>query len=512
MEKKKTGIKRYEPIFGKWYVLQEIGRGSYGTVYKIYKTESGKREYSALKHIHIGPKFAGDKLLSIGDAYQYYKSEFDEARKRIELVYSLKGNANIVPIEEYSYYESLDGVGWDILIRMDLLVPITDHYAKHPPSEKDILKLGVDICSALETCESKNIAHLDVKPNNIYINALGNYMLGDFGVAMVMNNERTETTVILDDYAIAAPETECGSSQRHLSADLYSLGMMLYQFLNDNKPPFFSYDEVPYTYSLRERAILQRMSGETILPPRNASPDVAKVILRAVAHSPSERFASAADMKHALVGISYVSNEPLWTEASRVSHMMKDGTDVHTFSSLFKGRRDRKPNYAVDRSGGEDSIGRNSDHRAGRIHRIRMSDSASKRIRRIIDWILFTCLLSMTPLIIFLLIRLLFSVDVPVKDKLAMELLYFGLTLAIVSLRELIRYDSKKKQSIVFLPALWLVIVDLFLSAMLFCVMTANELRLFVEPLRSTKMLLAAIILSVTSFILGTAIQYLEDY
>ena len=93
-----------------------------------------------------------------------------------------------------------------------------------------------------------------------------------------------------------------------------------------------------------------------------------------------------------------------------------------------------------------------------------------------------------------------------------MELLYLGLTLAIVSLRELIRYDSKKKQSIVFQPALWLIIVDLFLSAMLFCVMTANELGLFSEPVQSPKMLLAAIILSGTSFILGTAIQYWEDY
>ena len=510
IKKKKTGIEKFEPIFGKWYVLQEIGRGSYGTVYKIFKTENGKKEYSALKHIHIGPIYDSDKLLAIGDAYQYYKSIFEETRKRIELVRSLNGNANIVPIEEYVSYGSEDGLSWDILIRMKLLIPITDHFVNNPPSENDIRKLGMDICSALEACESKNIAHLDVKANNIYINDLGNYMLGDFGAAKVEDIEREQSTLILEDLALAAPEDEHMSRSRHMSADLYSLGMMLYQYLNDNKAPFVSNDKIPYTYSLRERAILQ--SGEPILPPRNASSDFAKVILKAVAHSPNERYASATDMKYALEGIVHASNVPLWTEESRVSHIVKGDTDVHKSNLPLKGSSDGKSKSSAERIGGDDLNSSVVDFRDSRIHRISVSDRAGKRIRRIINWILFTCLLSMIPLFIYLLLRWLFIEDAPVKDKLAMELLYLALTLAIVSLRELIRYDSKKKHSIVFQPALWLIIVDLFLSAMLFCVMTANELGLFSEPVQSPKMLLAAIILSGTSFILGTAIQYWEDY
>lgn len=54
-KRKKVGIKRFEPVFGKWYVVQKIGQVSYGSVYKIYKKEHGKKVYSALKHIHIGP-------------------------------------------------------------------------------------------------------------------------------------------------------------------------------------------------------------------------------------------------------------------------------------------------------------------------------------------------------------------------------------------------------------------------------------------------------------------------
>ena len=507
-KKKKDGIKRFEPVFGKWHVAQKIGQGSYGTVYKIYRKEHGKKVYSALKHIHIGPTSGSDLLLERKDAYQYYRSVFDDALRRVELAHSLKGHPNIVPIEEYSYTVSKNECCWDMLIRMEMLTPIEDHYAKHPPSERDIQKLGIDICSALEACESKNIAHLDVRPNNIYINGVGDYLLGDFGIAKIINGERNQTTLILDELDAAVPEDAYIRSPRLLSADLYSLGMVLYQYLNDNKAPFVSYNEAPYTYSMRERAIRQRLSGEEIPPPRNAGPDFAKVILRAMAFLPVERFLSATDMKFALVGISHVSSLPLWTEDSRVSHTIQGDGD---FSSPSRDGVAREAKHAADQAEKGNTNERMSEFKTHRTHRISFSDKARKRTRRILNWVLFTCILSLIPLLIFLLLRWIFVANIPVEDKLAIELLYFGLTLAIVSLRELIRYDSRKKQSVVFQPALWLTIVDLFLSAMLFSVMTANELQLFSEPVQSAKMLLAAVILSGTSFVLGTAIQYWED-
>lgn len=103
-KKQKNDIKRFEPIFGKWYILQKIGRGSYGTVYRIYKDEGKKRVYSALKHIHIGPETSDDKLQEISDASHYYQSVFDETIQRIKCVCSLKGKANILPIEEYAFF------------------------------------------------------------------------------------------------------------------------------------------------------------------------------------------------------------------------------------------------------------------------------------------------------------------------------------------------------------------------------------------------------------------------
>lgn len=394
---------------------------------------------------------------------------------------------------------------------MELLVPISEHYAKHPPSEQDILKLGIDICSALEVCENENIVHLDVKPSNIYINTSYNYMLGDFGISRIVKGDRVQTTAKLDQFGDVIPDNGYKSSSHFLTADIYCLGVMLYQYLDDNRAPFVTINNAPYTFSMRENAILQRLSGKTVPPPQHASPDFAKVILRAMAFSPADRFLSAKDMKSALMGIEHVSTIPLWTKDTRVSHVLEDETEEQENNAQFRRDKKRKSKHETGQTVGYNNNGRMPDFKINHVHRTRLSDKATKRIRRIINWILFTCLSSMIPLFIFLLLRWIFAVNVPIRNKLAMELLYLALTLAIVSIRELIRYDPKKKQSIAFPPALCLTILVLFFSTILFGVMTANELDIFTEPVQSTKMLLAAVILSGTSFIMGTCIQYWED-
>ncbi|MCR4655916.1 MAG: protein kinase [Lachnospiraceae bacterium] len=96
--------------------------------------------------------------------------------------------------------------------------------------EKAVLKLGVDICSALEICAMKKVIHRDIKPENIFINEFGDYKLGDFGVARKLENVAGALSQ-KGTYNYMAPEVEKGTSYNE-TVDLYSLGLVLYRFLN----------------------------------------------------------------------------------------------------------------------------------------------------------------------------------------------------------------------------------------------------------------------------------------
>lgn len=98
----------------------------------------------------------------------------------------LRGNSNIVSYEDHNVIEKQDGeFGWDIFIRMELLTPIVQYFTDNAPTQQDIIKLGIDICKALEVCGKYNIIHRDIKPSNIFVSDVGEFKLGDFGVASV---------------------------------------------------------------------------------------------------------------------------------------------------------------------------------------------------------------------------------------------------------------------------------------------------------------------------------------
>lgn len=84
----------------------------------------------------------------------YLQGIVEDFVNEIQLMESLKGVQNIVSVEDYKVVERKDEIGWDIYIRMELLKPFNEWKGTRMLSENEVIRLGIDLCSALEICEN----------------------------------------------------------------------------------------------------------------------------------------------------------------------------------------------------------------------------------------------------------------------------------------------------------------------------------------------------------------------
>ena len=286
-----------------WQITEMIGEGSYGVVYRAERKAGDRTVTAAIKVVDI-PSEENEaehmlKELSSRDSVrQYYKDIVDDYIHEIQIMDALKGITNIVSIEDYCIQEQENGIGWTIFIRMELLTNIKDYFIEHPQTEEDVIRIGIDICTALEYCEKESILHRDIKPDNIFRSSHGNYKLGDFGEAKQLSRSLSHLSM-RGTLSYMAPEV-AGGKDYDKTADIYSLGLVLYRLLNNNRDPFVDPWKQLVSYSDREAALRRRMAGEKLPPPAKASDELAQVILMMAAYSPAERFQNAGVCKTAL--------------------------------------------------------------------------------------------------------------------------------------------------------------------------------------------------------------------
>ena len=290
-------------VWPEWKIVRRINNGSYGVVYEAIRIDHGVESNAAIKVISIPQDESEmDSLLSIGlsanDSKTYMKEVVEEFTNEIQIMESFKGNQNIVSVEDYKVVERTDRVGWDIYIRMELLTPLNTYISDKILSEREVIGLGCDICSALERCAQRDVIHRDIKPDNIFLNEFGDFKLGDFGIARKLEN-MTGGLSQKGTYNYMAPEVEKGNSYG-ATVDIYSLGIVLYWLLNKRRLPFVSTEKKLLSPRDLVTANRRRLDGEPLPAPCNASSAMAEVILKACDPDPRKRFASAEEMKNAL--------------------------------------------------------------------------------------------------------------------------------------------------------------------------------------------------------------------
>ena len=292
-----------------WEIVKYLGGGAYGVVYEIERNISGIQEKAALK-IVSRPKDNSEIESYYDNGYDEasiissYESEIRNYIKEYKLMKELQGQSNIVSCDDFKVVPHENGIGGDIFIRMELLTSLAQVLRKKEKlSEQEIIKLGKDISHALILCESKNIIHRDIKPANIMVSQFGDYKLGDFGVSKIMNHTTYATKMGTQEYQ--APEVVHMEKYGH-TADIYSLGITLYWLLNNRRMPFIDANG-KITAELKDEAMDKRYRGEKLPAPKNGSDELKRIVLKACAYRPENRYASAQEMYDALdkIGIGY---------------------------------------------------------------------------------------------------------------------------------------------------------------------------------------------------------------
>lgn len=286
-------------VWPEWTLVEKIGEGSFGKVYKAERTERGRSFYSAIKIISIpGSKSEFDSVRAEMNDEQstreYFRNLVEDCVQEIYTMEHFCGNSHVVSFEDFKVVEYLDEIGWDISIRMEYLTSFMDYCTGKELTEKEVIKLGCDLSMALIYCHKLNIIHRDVKPENIFVSRFGDFKLGDFGIA----REQAHTMSSMSKkgtYSYMAPEIYKGEKYDS-SVDIYSLGIVLYKLMNQNRLPFLSLDKQLITYRDKENALARRMAGEELKAPVKASPAFARIILKACAYQPSKRYQSPEEM------------------------------------------------------------------------------------------------------------------------------------------------------------------------------------------------------------------------
>lgn len=341
-------IHEYEPLWGSWNVDFLIGKGSFGSVYRVSREEMGRKYFAAVKIISIpSEEQYKEAEHTIGtdrnSLTEYFGDMVKSIANEIGVLYSLSGNSNIINYQDHQVIKRPNELGWDILIRMEYVTSLRDYQKIRQLKREEIIRLGIDICLALEVCSRKGIIHRDIKDENIFVNEDGVFKLGDFGISKELSGS-SRAASMRGTPLYMAPEIYRGEKYDG-RVDVYSLGMVLYKLFNHDRLPFLPQYPELIRFRDSEHALERRLNGDQFPVPDQAGNDLGQAILKACSFTPNDRHSSANEMRLVLENIlnsmSESEKEEYITQkiesASFDSGTHSDsGLNQHNFENLHK--------------------------------------------------------------------------------------------------------------------------------------------------------------------------------
>jgi serine/threonine protein kinase len=286
---------------GRYHILEQLGEGGMATVYKAYDTRL-ERDV-AVKIIRRGafPTDQADLILK----------RFEREAKSLGRL----SHPNIVKVHDYGEYEGEPYLVLEYLPSGTLKERLHQQDGKAMPWQEAI-QLLLPIARALQFAHEQGIIHRDVKPSNILITLSGEPMLSDFGIAKILDNAEgmtlTGSSAAIGTPEYMAPEQWAGTVSPQ--SDIYSLGVVFYELITGRKP--YQADT--------PAAILLKQATEPLPRPiqyvPNLPDDVEKVLIRALARKPEDRYPDMISFANALEGLLPKRGTP--TQVSQVAKTM----------------------------------------------------------------------------------------------------------------------------------------------------------------------------------------------
>ena len=260
---------------GRYAILKKLGEGGKGIVYKARDT--------ALNRV-VAIKMLKSAVVS-EEAYSRFIREAQAVAKL--------NHPNIVSIydigkedeKQFFVLEFVDGMS---------LRGLMETYPEGKCDIQTVLRVGIDICGALQYAHSQGVLHRDIKPENILITEEGTAKLMDFGLAKMLGQPSiTQEGIIVGTVAYVAPEIALGKGADTRS-DLYSFGAVLYETVT-GKQPFPGEDPV--------KVIFSHIHDRPVSPSRLNSKipqALADCIMKLLEKEPGKRYQSSADLLNML--------------------------------------------------------------------------------------------------------------------------------------------------------------------------------------------------------------------
>jgi hypothetical protein len=269
---------------GKYQIVEQVGKGGMATVFKAF--QPGLDRYVAVKVL---------------PAYYAHEEGFSQRFVREAKAIARLDHPNILPV--YDFGQS-DGLSY-IVMKYVTAGTLKDRLGK-PLTAQESLGILQQIAAALDHAHDRGLLHRDVKPGNILIDESGWVYLSDFGLAKMVEGsvELTDTGTGVGTPAYMSPEHGQGLKVDERT-DVYSLGIVLYEM---------STGRVPYEAETPMAVVVKHITSPLPLP-RTINPTipepVERVILKALAKDPKDRFTRAGDMVKALeVAVTQTKGEP----------------------------------------------------------------------------------------------------------------------------------------------------------------------------------------------------------
>ena len=282
-------------------VKEKIHSGSFGTVYKVVKTNYFSGQYErALKHIVIPTQRQYNSVLNsmggdVSKTNDYFAAKLKEIVSEINILNELseKDALHVVRYYENDIKFTKSPLRYDIFILMEYLTPLEDYISQNDFTVSDVVNLGLSVLKGLNSCHENGIIHRDIKDENIFVSSAGGYKIGDFGVSKVLKG--TEEALSLKGTPnFFAPEIYRNEGSYTKSVDLYALGIVLYRLLNYGRNPFLPNYPVLYNTQDEEAAFLTRMRGDVPDLPALGGSAIGNVVVKALLDSKS-RFQTAEE-------------------------------------------------------------------------------------------------------------------------------------------------------------------------------------------------------------------------